>query len=521
VYRWRPIRQHGRRAKAAQISAIAVVLGLLLFTSFLVNYLTATVPAQAAEDEFEHTLQVENQLSRLQSMLLAQSGRLPSSYPTTSPVTLGSSPVPPFSPASSGSVGLQPVSVALSNQYSDARIVSAPPAWGVGSSCLYLALNTSGSVKCAGNGNLDEYNYSGNGTASSPLTVSIAVHGNSNSLVYNILGSYLDVTIDWTGGDTGFVEFVLEGNHDTVNYDKGGSDSNSPEVAYAIYGQYDSLNVAISGSHSGKGSMDMEVAFVGDVNATCPYQNSSNTDTFSLSPGGSNLFANITWWNFVGYTSSHTYNPFPGISGSVVTFKNETGFRACAFTIAYGASYTDEAAGGLAVHLNNRYVAPADLVYEAGAVILSHPGEGSIMVSPPQFTFTVSPKGNVAHLLFVTLLTPASGATAYEAGTETAGIITQVLGVHSYAIATNLSKGFGLVSVFLNLTTPYPYAWASFFQTFPYAVDPSGFSCTLPAGTAPGTNCLFPPAGASVMLSGELVVAELDITTVTAVVNLT
>lgn len=520
MYRWRTIRQRGRRARAAQISAIAVVLGLLLFTSFLVNYLTATVPAQGAEAEFEHTLLVENQLSRLQSMLLAQAQRPSMTYPTTSPVTLGSAPVPPFSPASGGSVGLEAVSVSLSNQYSAAKIVSAPPAWGFGSNCLFLKLNTSGSVKCASNGHLDEFNYSGNGTAGSPLSVTITINGNSNSLVYNILGSYLDVTIDWTGGDTGFVEFVLEGNHDVVNYQKGGSDSNSPEVAFAIYGQNDSLNAALSGSHSGKGSMDMEVAFVGDVNQTCPYQNSSNTDTFTLAPGGSNLFSNITWWNFVGYTSSHTYNPFPGISGSVVTFENDSGFQACAFTIAYGSSYTSASAGGMLVHLNNRYVPPADLVYEAGAVILSHPGEGSVMVSPPKFSFTVSPKGNVAHLTFVTLLTPPTGVTSFEAGTETAGVITEVVGVHSYAITTNLSAGFGLVSVFLNLSTPYPFAWNSFFNTFPSAVAPGGFTCALPPSAPNGSSCLLPPAGIDSKLSGELVVAELDITTIVAVVNL-
>ncbi|HEV2449785.1 MAG TPA: hypothetical protein VGU43_05175, partial [Thermoplasmata archaeon] len=50
------------RSRRAQVSAVGTVLGLLLVTTYIAGYLATTLPSQMQELEFEHELQVENQL---------------------------------------------------------------------------------------------------------------------------------------------------------------------------------------------------------------------------------------------------------------------------------------------------------------------------------------------------------------------------------------------------------------------------------------------------------------------------
>ena len=78
------------------MSAVAVVLGLLLVVSFISTYALGPLPDQEAQNEFQHELQVENQLARLQAVILSQTkGPVPQAL-MISPLTLGSQPVPPF-----------------------------------------------------------------------------------------------------------------------------------------------------------------------------------------------------------------------------------------------------------------------------------------------------------------------------------------------------------------------------------------------------------------------------------------
>jgi hypothetical protein len=77
---------HGRKA---QVSAIATLFGLMLLVTMISNYLLYQLPQQMTQVEFQHTLQVENQLSSLQSAVYAQAGK-PSLLATiSSPITLG------------------------------------------------------------------------------------------------------------------------------------------------------------------------------------------------------------------------------------------------------------------------------------------------------------------------------------------------------------------------------------------------------------------------------------------------
>lgn len=510
VLRLRTIRQRTRRARRGQVSAIATILGLLLVVTFVSEFILIPLPGQMSDLELQHLTLVENQLSMLQSTVLAEAKSPGLHLSIASPVTLGSQANPPFGQGASATVSEEGSSARSVSHYTIASVVAAPPRWNNGSNCL-----TGGSGKCASNGNLDTWNVTGvNNT-----TFTLTINGNSNSVEYNISANYDTINVDWTGGDTGFVLFIINGSHDIVNYNKGGSDTTHPLAQFLFYGLYDMFNFSPSGSHSGKGGMTLDVVFVGIVGRSCPGGNTSATDNVgTLSSGGSNLNMSVIWWNSVGYVSPPTKQTYPGGGGNneTIWWSNNTGFVQCAFTKAYGTLYTTQHLGGLQVQVNNIYLPQAVVAYDDGAVVEGESGGTATMVSPPAFTYSLTPEGIVASITLVDLI----GNFSAESGRETAAITTSLATTTSSHLGTTNASLFLTSAYILNLTTAFPSAWASFFAKIPKIV-PGGTQC-VPIGTIPPPfSCLTPPPGRYVTLEVPIVAVSITLTIVSVFVNIT
>jgi hypothetical protein len=508
VHRFRTIRQHRRRATRGQVAAVATILGLLLVVSFISAFVLQPLPKQMAALEFQHALQVENQLARLQATILAEAQNPQFGLALTSPVTLGSQAAPPWGAASPGQILPESGSIRTVTNYQLAHVVPHEPNWNNGSACLF-----GGAGKCASQGNIDTWNV----TNDNNTAFTITVNGNRNSVQYNITGNNDTITIDWTGGDTGFVNFIVNGSDDHVIYNKGGSDTTSPIANFYFFGQRDVFDFNPSGSHSSPGLMTLSVVFVGSLSLICPYGNLSSTDRIgSLTAGGSNLNMTVTWWNAVGYvTPPHTV-PYPGASGKneLLTFQNVSGVIGCAFTLGYATNYATQYGAGVLVHLFNTYQPAVDIAYDQGAVVEAAQGGSSIMVSPPRLSYTVQPQGVVATLTLVNLL----GNFSSTGGYSTADVASRVLSVQTVDIQNGQSHFYLATPLFLNVTTAFPAAWASFFKSAP-TVFPSGPTCVPLSAIAPPYSCLEPPPGTLVKVSAALSAQGLTITTITATVS--
>ncbi|MCI4317706.1 MAG: hypothetical protein L3J96_04140 [Thermoplasmata archaeon] len=504
MYRFVPIRRHRRRANRGQVSAVATILGLLLVVSFIAEFEIAPLSSQLADKEVQHALQVENQLSRLQATILAEAESPNVHVSLSSAVTLGSEGVPPWGAPSPGQILSEPAPVGTVAGYEIARVVSHPPNWNTGSSCL-----TGGAGKCAGNGHVDTWNV----TNANNSSFSITVNGNHNSVQYNISGNNDTITLNWKGGDTGFVLFVVNGSDDSVTYNKGGSDVTIPTASFVFYGERDVFSFNPSGSHSANGGMFVNVVFVGSVGSICPYGNLSDTDTLgTLSAGGSNLNMTVTWWNADGYvTAPHKVPYLSGGSNEFLTFQNRTGVIACAFEQEFATHYVSQDGSGLLVRLLNTYRPTDDVAYDQGAVVEGSNGGSSVMVNPPRLVVLQEPKGVVASLTLINLI----GTSSTSAGYSTADVTATIVSVATFSAQNGLGSAALASPLFLNLTTAFPAAWASFFAAHP-TVFPGGVTCTPLSVLSAPFGCLNPPFGVAVRLSAGLTAQGITLTVITA-----
>ncbi|MHB8352078.1 MAG: hypothetical protein ACYDFT_05240 [Thermoplasmata archaeon] len=497
--RWRTIRQRRERARSGQVAPVAVMLGLLLLTSFIANFVLLQQPGEMDQNEFQHTLLVENQLARLQSTVLTQAQNPNLPIAELLPVTLGSAGAPPFVGPSDGEI-TQETSSALTNfNYTLARIVPNPPDWAATPGCPPTG------------------HPCNNGTAWDNVTgipgnnYTFKLNGAAPSFLLNFSGNKDTVGVEWAGHSVGVTYIILNGSNLTLNLDKlSNGGSGSPRILIWVYGQHDVVTTALNGQ-----IVTMQVEFFGSVDQPCPQGNLAATDRFYWNTSaGSGATVNVTWLNDLGFsTPAHVIGLAPG----TLTFHNETSYAGgCAFTLSYPSQYTSPFSSGLRVHLNNQYLPPADLAYDQGAVILSHPGIGSIMVSPPKFEFQRTAAGWTGNLVLVDV----PGTPFSEGGTETAGIVSRLVSVQHFELQSNATDSIYFISSALNLTTAYPGAWASYFQSLPVAVTGGEVVCTPPyAFTAP-YSCLTPPAGVSVTLLVPLHLIVLSVTLVTVELSL-
>ena len=476
---------------------MATILGLLLVTSFISQFVLVQLPNQMQQYEFNHMLQVENQLSRLQSTVLmqAQDPQVPISL--VSPVTLGSQAVPPFAPESDAWILPESHGIGLADSYALSNIQAAPPNWSATPGCA------SGNT-CSGTPLWD--NITGTAHSSYTFTLSNA----KPSFRLNFTGNNDTITITWTGASIGFTWLVFNGSFLHVSLVKSATGGTSlPGIFAFFYGQHDVLATGLSGT-----SVALNDRFVG-FGQLCPNGNLSKSDRFYWNAtGDANSYINTTWSNSVGYTSASSISLG---SGTLERFLNVSTFpTGCAFTLTSTSQYSNPVLSGVQVHLDNRYIPTADLLYEDGAVLISHPGLGSIMVGPPPISLNAVTGGYAGNFTFVNVV----GNLSVEEGTETAGVLSRVVSVQSFNIANSPSTNNYLTATWLNLTTYAPYGWSSFFQTLPSGAILGNIRCTPSVAIHLPNTCLIPPANVVVTLSIPIALVQLTETIVTVQLTL-
>jgi len=507
---WRTIRQHYGRSRSGQVSAVATVLALMLFVSFLSTFVLGSLGSQMTQKEFQHQLQVENQMAEFQTALMEAAAIPGGSVVLSSPVTLGSGGAPPFGTPSSGYVSEEPTSSVISAGLAIANITPSPPTWNTGSGCF----SPGGNGTCSGNnGPILYWNFSG-----SHDTVTPGVNGCGSSgctIVYNISGNFDTIGLTLKGNNLGDVSFVLYGNWDNMTLAYQGSCNNHRVVNIFIVGTNDTYALAIGGCASGVGA-SISTTFIGSLANICPYSNRVTTDHFLGATWGSSkgVYQNLTWRNAVGYvTPPHTIPTNGG--NDFLTYANTTGFSQCPFTKAVTTGpYDLEFLSGIKTHLNNRYIAPSDVALDEGAEILGIQNGGSVMLSPPPVSYLVEPWG-VSLSLELTSITGNSGIAT---GVSTAAVLSQVLSVQTFHIRNAQASTFFLTYLDLNITTAYPQAWATFWNKLSTVV-PSGTTC-VPGSGVPASKCLTPPYGHTSTIVVPLAVSELYLTTIVAQVSI-
>lgn len=474
------------------------MLGLLLLTSFIANFVLLQQPGEMDQNEFQHTLLVENQLARLQYTVLAQAENPGLPVAELLPMTLGSAGAPPFVGPSSGQITQESSSALTNFNYTLTRIVPNPPDWNA-------------SPTCVPNGSPCHGTAWDNVTGTPGKSYTFNLNGGAPSLLLNFTGNNDSITVHWLGYSVGVTYLIFSGSNLDITLDKGSNGgAGNPRILIWVYGQHDIVTAALNGQVA-----SMQVEFLGSVDQPCPEGNLAATDQFYWNTSSnSGDIVNVTWENDLGITTlPHVYPLNPG----TLTFRNETTFAGgCAFTLSYPSQYASPFSSGLDVHLNNRFVPPADLAYDQGAVVLSHPGIGSIMVTPPRFSFARTAVGWTGNLVLVDV----TGAPFAEGGTETAGIVSRLVSVQKFELTSNTTDSIYFVSSALNLTTAYPGAWATYFDSLPVAVTGGEVLCTPPYAFPAPYSCLTPPAGVSVTLLVPLQLISISVTLVTVDLSL-
>ena len=267
---------------------------------------------------------------------------------------------------------------------------------------------------------------------------------------------------------------------------------------FYLFGGYDTYQT--TGGPTGSG-MFLNTYFIGQNanSGACPNANLSSTDKWSISgSSSSNSLQNLTWNNSAGYaTPYHKTAGWPGVgnsgTGNHIGWQNVTGPTTCAFVKLrpFGSAW-----GGLAMTVNNDYIAPIVVALESGAVIVAGKS-GSVMLSPPPWHRSAN--GNTSSPLNLTVLTFATGSGKSESGRLTAVVMTTVLAVSTAKIATG--------NVVLTFVTAYPEAWLSYLTSPQAGTVPGSTTCS---GTA--ATCIAPPAGTFVTVSTQFDVGSVTIT---------
>jgi hypothetical protein len=491
---WRLLRQRGLRSRSGQVSAVATILALLLFVSFLSTFVLQPLDAQMTRLEVQHELQVEDQLSVFQNDIEteADSPHLP--LYLNSPVTLGSLSNPPFGHGSSGSVA--PTSAPVGSSVSIPQYSS--PKWGSGNLCTATASGCGNSVSNQCTPPLD-YNLSVNSS-----TFTFDLTGSSDCERLNITGNHDTITLEVTGSNLGYFVLTLFGSNDTLILNNQFSGSGFHAYFY-LYGSYDTYET--NGGPTGSG-MYLSTYFIGESSTltSCGISNLSATDHWSISgSSSSNSLQNLTWYNSVGYSTPYFQTSgWPGSgnsgTGDLLGWQNVSTPINCAF---YKDRPVASALGGVAVSLNNLYSSPASVALDAGAVVFSAVGVDSVMVSPPPWTYSITQGVTTLSFTlfdFASTVAANSSGSSVVTGSQTADIQTFLLSESYVTLATG---GTAVVDI----TTAYPTAWMTYFATPALDAVPSSIACI---GSV--QNCASPPAGKEVTVTAQFQVSELSFT---------
>ena len=439
---WTTIHQRRYRARKGQVSAVATILGLLLFVAFIANFIIAELPAEMQQNETSHILLVEDQLARLQATILAEAQNPGIHVALVSPVTLGSQAEPPFGLAAESTIQTEFASVGTVANYQISTIHYLPMTWPPGAPA-----SPGGAGTCSTAGAVNTYNEAVSGAAKA-----VTISGSGASLYYNLTGSNDTLTITWSGPNMNALHLVVNGSNDSVTFKKTATDVGSPHGTFLFYGATDKFTLTPSGSHSGAGGTVLSVQFFGSINGICPWGNLSATDKLgTFGTGGTFVNVTTTWWNGVGYVSPQHFHTY---ASGTESYQNSTGFAQCAFTKDFPSSFTAQESGGLLVNIYNHYIAQTLVAYDQGAVVSQEAGGGSIVIDQPSISVTDRPAGTVGFVTLVNL----QMAPSLQAGLSTAAIMSQVLSVSHFSVLANSNRS--LTSPFnFTITTLFPDAW--------------------------------------------------------------
>lgn len=485
-------------------------MALLIFVSFLATFVLGQLPTQMSQQEFQHQLLVEDQMSRLQTAVLESVAALNgngSSY-LSSPVTLNSGGAPPFGTPSSGSLLAEPATVQTTAGFGISNISKANVGWGHGSACF-----GAGSSTCTAGTGTEVYNFSGNHSTVTPGVAGCAAAG--CNVLLNVTGNFNTLSLTLSGANLQHILFQVSGNWDNLTVSDGGTCNIRQLVSVVFSGNNDTYKLAMTGCTTGVGA-NLNTTFVGSSVNLCPYGNAATSNLWKGATWGAaaGVYQNLTWQNAFGITS--TPNTIAANGGhDDVTFANQSGYFQCLFTNAQTSGpYTIHYLSGVRAVLNNRYISPSLVAYEQGAVILGIANGGSVMISPPTTNLVQQPYG-IAFAITLVSLVSASGTAS---GWGTAAVISNILAVQTYEIQDGKHGTNYIPYFYLNFTTPYPQAWATFWGT-QSPVDPTGARCVPGVGVTVA-QCLTPPFGRLSTIVVPINAAQFVLTSVTAQVSI-
>lgn len=508
---WRLLRQHGRRGRSAQVSAVATLLALMLFVSFLSTFVLGQLGQQMGAQEFQHQLQVENQLSRLQTNIIEAANAITtngSSY-LSAPVTLSSGSVPPFGTPSSGALSVDPTQVGTTAAFGISNVSSATVGWNQGSACF-----STGSGTCTAGTGTEVYNFSGNHSTRTPTVAGCAAAG--CNVLYNVTGNFNTLSLSLSGANIGNVLFQISGNWDNLTLNDGGSCNLRQRVSVVFSGNNDSYTLSVTGCTTGAGA-NLNTTFVGSSGASCPYGNAATSMKWKGATWGASksVYQNLTWQNAYGITSPPNSVPANG-GNDQLTFSNQSGYFQCLFTNAQTTGpYTLHFLSGVKVALDNRYSLASTIALDQGGVVFGIDNGGSVMVSPPTSNFVQDPFGVSFAITLVSIVASSGTATGFG----TVAVVSSILSVQTYEITDGKRGSNYLPFFFLNITTPFPQAWATWWSS-QKPVDPTGVTC-VPGYGVTGAQCLTPPFGRTSTIVVPINASQFFLTSIVAQVTIT
>lgn len=487
-------RRLGRRG---QVSAVATLFGLLLVVSFISNYIVYELPPAQTQQEFQHVLQVQNQFSHLQAIVSAQAQREGLPLPVTSPITLGSPAVPPFGFQSSGSLtaegsnitgGIAPSAGITLNQRTPDVVNWSQPVGG----CFLL-----GSGICAVCPLVGYYSYNFSGSAA---TLAPTVLGGNCPTFYNVTGNNDVVQLTLAIGDAGPILLQVNGTGDSVTLLVTATPTAAETINVNLYGSTDSYTFDYTAGASGSPltiNTQLVPTSLTPPNMICPSATTQGTDSAAATFGsGTDITQDLTYYNATGLPNSYSNTA----GGNTL---NErwivTPYTSCAFTTFVSVPIVG--LNSIVATLNNHYLPGTTIALDSGAVVMTQSGAGSVMVSPPVWTFAfpsnVSSKQKVPqpepliHMTFFQFFTNDSAVS----GTATAGVTTADLSSTTTLFNPSVKPRESLLPVFISVTTAYPAAWINYFET----ANATAFSA-VPTCLAPAAACQTPTPGTLVTI---------------------
>jgi hypothetical protein len=483
------------------VSAVAVILGLLLIVTFIANYISTTLPSQMGQNDLQHEVMVQNQVSQLGALLQLTAANGEVGSQVTQPITLGSAGAFPFATQDSSTITRLSNGSGLSVNFALVGPLEVPtggvPNNGIATGCTLSPASLPTGIACTASatviwnftaGNSTHYTVSAtsglkaktNFTTNSSLISVGGVTGASDSV--SVFGSHDTVYLN--ASTAASVALLLVGSNDTVIMVSG---TGGASFTIFLVGDYDSISTTTTtggsvvmrayGSHdtftdSPTGATVYYIGFnLENPNAgTCPYDNLANSDTLAGS-GGTAYFNN---------TNSGKTNTTVG--GWVEHFNNPAQ-SACPYVVSASVSQAPTVTGFI-VGLRNTYAPSAEVAYDEGAVVFAQPSSIPVFVLPPRIAYA-----NGVLQLFVPRF---ANVVSSEAGVGTAALSLRLLSAPQVVLPTPQFAFSNNTQVKVTVVSPYAAAWAAYFLSSPAL---KSFVSCLPTSCATLASTLYNPGG--------------------------